>query len=109
MRGNARTAVDLISKRLKWIFFVATARRSAGSAPWRQVIGQALIAAQRTVDPERHVHSLHAYFVRPGDPAIPIIYEVDRIRDGSSFSTRRVLAKHARQGDLYAFRFLPDR
>lgn len=58
-----------------------------------QVIGQALIAAQRTVDPERHVHSLHAYFVRPGDPAIPIIYEVDRIRDGSSFSTRRVLAK----------------
>ncbi len=58
-----------------------------------QVIGQALIAAQRTVEPERHVHSLHAYFVRPGDPAIPIVYEVDRIRDGSSFSTRRVLAK----------------
>ena len=58
-----------------------------------QVIGQALIAAQRTVDPERYVHSLHAYFMRPGDPAIPIIYEVDRIRDGSSFNTRRVLAK----------------
>ncbi len=57
-----------------------------------QVIGQALIAAQRTVESERHVHSLHAYFVRPGDPAIPIVYEVDRIRDGSSFSTRRVLA-----------------
>lgn len=58
-----------------------------------QVIGQALIAAQRTVEPERDVHSLHAYFVRPGDPSIPIVYEVDRIRDGSSFSTRRVLAK----------------
>ncbi|PWL19637.1 acyl-CoA thioesterase II [Falsochrobactrum shanghaiense] len=58
-----------------------------------QVLGQPLMAAQRTVDAERHVHSLHAYFVRPGDPAIPIIYEVDRIRDGSSFNTRRVLAR----------------
>jgi acyl-CoA thioesterase-2 len=57
-----------------------------------QVIGQALVAAQRTVDPERRVHSLHAYFMRPGDPAIPIIYEVDRIRDGGSFTTRRVVA-----------------
>jgi acyl-CoA thioesterase II len=57
-----------------------------------QVIGQALVAAQRTVDKERHVHSLHAYFMRPGDPAIPIIYEVDRIRDGGSFTTRRVVA-----------------
>lgn len=57
-----------------------------------QVIGQALVAAQRTVEKERHVHSLHAYFMRPGDPAVPIIYEVDRIRDGSSFTTRRVVA-----------------
>ncbi len=57
-----------------------------------QVIGQALVAAQRTVDKDRHVHSLHAYFMRPGDPAIPIIYEVDRIRDGGSFTTRRVVA-----------------
>lgn len=57
-----------------------------------QVIGQALVAAQRTVEPQRHVHSLHCYFMRPGDPAIPIIYEVDRIRDGGSFTTRRVLA-----------------
>ncbi len=57
-----------------------------------QVIGQALVAAQRTVDAERHVHSLHAYFMRPGDPAVPIIYEVDRIRDGGSFATRRVVA-----------------
>jgi acyl-CoA thioesterase-2 len=57
-----------------------------------QVIGQALVAAQRTVDPSRHVHSLHGYFMRAGDPAVPIIYEVDRIRDGSSFTTRRVVA-----------------
>ena len=57
-----------------------------------QVIGQALVAAQRTVEADRHVHSLHCYFMRPGDPAIPIIYEVDRIRDGGSFTTRRVVA-----------------
>jgi acyl-CoA thioesterase-2 len=57
-----------------------------------QVIGQALVAAQRTVDPGRHVHSLHCYFMLPGDPAVPIIYEVDRIRDGGSFTTRRVSA-----------------
>lgn len=57
-----------------------------------QVIGQALVAAQRTVTADRFVHSLHAYFMRPGDPAVPIIYEVDRIRDGGSFTTRRVVA-----------------
>lgn len=57
-----------------------------------QVIGQALVAAQRTVESDRHVHSLHCYFMRPGDPAVPIIYEVDRIRDGGSFATRRVVA-----------------
>ncbi|WP_011582551.1 MULTISPECIES: acyl-CoA thioesterase II [Chelativorans] len=57
-----------------------------------QVIGQALVAAQRTVVVDRHVHSLHCYFMRPGDPAVPIIYEVDRIRDGGSFTTRRVVA-----------------
>ena len=56
-----------------------------------QVIGQALVAAQRTVPEERKVHSLHGYFLRPGDPAVPIIYEVDRIRDGGSFTTRRVV------------------
>lgn len=57
-----------------------------------QVIGQALVAAQRTVKSDRFVHSLHAYFMRPGDPSVPIIYEVDRIRDGGSFTTRRVVA-----------------
>ena len=57
-----------------------------------QVIAQALVAAQRTVEPDRHVHSLHCYFMRPGDPSVPIVYEVDRIRDGKSFTTRRVVA-----------------
>jgi acyl-CoA thioesterase-2 len=58
-----------------------------------QVIGQALVAACRTVDvTERPPHSLHAYFLLPGDPKVPIIYDVDRIRDGKSFATRRVIA-----------------
>jgi acyl-CoA thioesterase-2 len=57
-----------------------------------QVLGQALSAAVQTVLPERHVHSLHAYFLRPGDVHKPIVYDVDRIRDGSSFTTRRVVA-----------------
>jgi len=56
-----------------------------------QVIGQALIAALRTVE-DRLCHSLHGYFLRPGDPGVPIVYEVDRIRDGRSFTTRRVVA-----------------
>jgi acyl-CoA thioesterase-2 len=57
-----------------------------------QVAGQALVAAGRTVPRDRPVHSLHAYFLRPGDPSVPIVYEVDRIRDGKSFTTRRVVA-----------------
>jgi acyl-CoA thioesterase-2 len=57
-----------------------------------QVAGQALVAAGRTVPTDRRVHSLHAYFVRGGDPSVPIVYEVDHTRDGRSFATRRVLA-----------------
>ena len=57
-----------------------------------QVAGQALVAAGRTVEAGRTVHSLHAYFLRPGDPAVPILYDVDRIRNGRSFTTRRVVA-----------------
>ena len=61
-----------------------------------QVIGQALMAATRTVE-GRFVHSLHSYFLLPGDPAAPIIFEVDRIRDGGSFTTRRIIAiQHGR-------------
>ncbi len=64
-----------------------------------QVIGQALVAACRTVDEiaERPPHSLHGYFLLAGDPKVPIVYEVDRIRDGRSFTTRRVVAiQHGR-------------
>lgn len=57
-----------------------------------QVLGQALSAAAQTVPSDRPVHSLHAYFLRPGDVNRPIVYDVDRIRDGSSFTTRRVVA-----------------
>jgi acyl-CoA thioesterase-2 len=62
-----------------------------------QVLGQALSAAIQTVPEERHVHSLHGYFLRPGDVKQPIVYDVDRIRDGGSFTTRRVVAiQHGR-------------
>ena len=57
-----------------------------------QVAGQALVAAGRTVPADRPVHSLHAYFIRPGDPTVPLIYLVERVRDGRSFTTRRVSA-----------------
>ncbi len=61
-----------------------------------QVAGQALVAAGRTVEAGA-VHSLHAYFLRPGDPSVPLLYQVDRIRDGRSFTTRRVSAiQHGR-------------
>jgi len=57
-----------------------------------QVLGQALSAAEQTVPRDRSAHSLHAYFMRPGDAKSPVVYSVDRLRDGSSFSTRRVTA-----------------
>jgi acyl-CoA thioesterase II len=57
-----------------------------------QVAGQALVAAGRTVPADRPVHSLHAYFIRPGDPTVPLVYVVDPVRDGRSFTTRRVTA-----------------
>ena len=62
-----------------------------------QVLAQALVAAGRTVEADRPVHSLHAYFILPGDVAAPIVYDVDRIRDGGSFTTRRIRAvQHGR-------------
>ena len=71
-----------------------------------QVLGQALIAATRTVDVSRICHSLHAYFLRPGDPRVPILYEVDRSRDGHSFSARRVAAiQHGKQIFILAASF----
>ncbi len=87
-----------------------------------QVIGQALVAAVRTVEPERTAHSLHGYFMRPGDPEAPIIYQVERYRDGRSFTTRHVVAiQHGRpiftmtcsfhrpeRGDFDHFMPMPD-
>jgi acyl-CoA thioesterase-2 len=58
-----------------------------------QVAAQALVAGARTVEAGREVHSLHSYFLRPGDTAVPIVYDVERIRDGRSFSTRRITAR----------------
>jgi acyl-CoA thioesterase-2 len=58
-----------------------------------QVAAQALVAAARTTPDEVHVHSLHSYFLRPGDTAVPIVYDVDPLRDGRSFATRRVVAR----------------
>jgi acyl-CoA thioesterase-2 len=58
-----------------------------------QVAAQALVAGARTVEPPLGVHSLHSYFLRPGDTAVPIVYDVERIRDGRSFSTRRIMAR----------------
>jgi len=66
-----------------------------------QVIAQALWSALQTVDPEFHPHSLHAYFIRGGDPSEPIRYEVDRLRDGRSFCTRAVVARQSGGGILH--------
>jgi acyl-CoA thioesterase-2 len=66
-----------------------------------QVAGQALVAAVRTVPAERHVHSLHAYFLLPGDIAAPIVYDVEHVRDGRSFTTRRVVARQHGKAIFY--------
>jgi acyl-CoA thioesterase II len=86
---------------------VAGPDRFVGHSPptnWKRVFGglvvaQALVAAQRTVA-DRAAHSLHAYFILPGDPAQPISYAVERLRDGRSFATRRVVARQAEQAIL---------
>ncbi len=62
-----------------------------------QVLGQALMAAAQTVEPDRVAHSCHAYFLRPGDAKAPVVYQVNRIRDGGSFTTRHIVAiQHGR-------------
>jgi acyl-CoA thioesterase-2 len=74
-----------------------------------QVAGQALMAAVRTVPAGRDVHSLHSYFLRPGDPHEELRYTVERIRDGRSFSTRRVIAHQRRRGeDVAVFALTAD-
>jgi acyl-CoA thioesterase-2 len=74
-----------------------------------QVLAQALVAASRTTPSDRSCHSLHAYFLRPGDPKVPILYEVDPSRDGGSFSVRRVVAvQHGAQIFVLAASFQKD-
>jgi len=103
MSGNAKEAVgELLAlldiERIEDNLF----RGQSGSVGWRrvyggQVLAQALVAAIHTVTGERLVHSLHGYFILPGDIDAPILYEVENIRDGGSFSTRRVKAiQHGR-------------
>lgn len=94
MTEAERILLDLLNiERLEVDLFRGTG--SGGETPTRifggQVIAQALAAAYRTVE-NRLCHSLHAYFIRAGDPSIPVIYQVDRARDGGSMTTRRVVA-----------------
>ncbi|MEO0400982.1 MAG: acyl-CoA thioesterase II [Pseudomonadota bacterium] len=100
MNDAHQTLLDLLAvERLEVDLFRGTGQ--GGETPTRifggQVIGQALASAYKTVE-DRLCHSLHAYFIRPGDPSIPVVYQVDRARDGGSFTTRRVVAiQHGRQ------------
>jgi len=66
-----------------------------------QALGQALSAAIQTVDSERHAHSMHGYFLRPGDPKQPVFYQVERVRDGGSFNTRRVVASQQEGAPIF--------
>ena len=88
------------------LFRGVTPSESPGRIFGGQVIAQTLLAAYQTVD-DRLCHSLHCYFIRPGDPSIPIIFEVDRSRDGGSFTTRRVVAiQHGQQIFVLAASFM---
>lgn len=82
--GGARTTEDIFIGPSQWM--------PHGRVFGGQVLAQSLVAAERTFDGDRHPHSLHGYFLRPGDINFPITFAVDRLRDGRSFSTRRVQA-----------------
>ncbi|MFM7014540.1 MAG: acyl-CoA thioesterase [Actinomycetota bacterium] len=82
--GGARTKEDIFTGPSQWM--------PHGRVFGGQVLAQCTVAATRTVEPERTIHSLHGYFLRPGDIELPITFSVDRLRDGKSFSTRRVQA-----------------
>ena len=98
-QAAALMAVLDLEERDADVFVGQTPRTSLQRIFGGQVAGQALMAAGLTVQPERPVHSLHSYFLRPGDPKEEIRYVVERIRDGRSFSTRRVLAYQWRKGE----------
>jgi len=88
--GQARLCVAASLKRTETAFGLTWCR---DLAPLVQLIGQALVAASRTVPDTLAVHSLHAYFLLPGDVTVPFIYTVSRLRDGRSFATRHVTAQ----------------
>ncbi|KAA0969666.1 acyl-CoA thioesterase II [Aureimonas fodinaquatilis] len=92
MHENVRTLLDTLElEKLEENLFRGTSPDNGWQRVFGgQVVAQALVAAQNTVAQDRHVHSLHGYFIRPGDPTIPIVYEVARLRDGGSFTTRVV-------------------
>ena len=98
-QAAALMAVLELEEREPDVFVGQTPRTALQRIFGGQVAGQALMAAGRTVPPERPVHSLHSYFLRPGDPTEEIRYAVERIRDGRSFSTRRVVAHQTRKGE----------
>ncbi|MCW2702327.1 MAG: Choloyl-CoA hydrolase [Blastococcus sp.] len=98
-QAAALMAVLQLEERETDVFVGQTPRTSMQRIFGGQVAGQALMAAGLTVPAERPVHSLHSYFLRPGDPKEEIRYVVERIRDGRSFSTRRVLAYQWRKGE----------
>lgn len=95
MAGNAQDLVDLlVLEQIDVDLFRGRQPRTERQRIFGgQVASQAVVAATRSADPEFTIHSVHSYFLRPGDPSVPIIYDVERIRDGSSFCTRRVLAR----------------
>jgi len=80
-------------ERIDKYLFIGKSPKSPPRVFGGQVLAQSLYAALQTVEPDRVVHSMHAYFLRPGDPGKQIVYEVDPIRDGRSFTTRRIVAK----------------
>ncbi|MFG2137219.1 acyl-CoA thioesterase [Streptomyces sp. NPDC048650] len=94
MNDALRSLLDLLAlERIEQDIFRGQSRAAVVPRVFGgQVAAQALVAAGRTVPADRPPHSLHAYFLRPGDPGAPIVYTVDRIRDGRSFTTRRVVA-----------------
>jgi acyl-CoA thioesterase-2 len=92
-RGSAGLLQLLDLERIDDLYFRGRSLPTASTRVFGgEVAAQSLVAAGRTVPGERQVHSLHTYFLRPGDPAIPTLYRVDPIRDGGSFTTRRVVA-----------------
>jgi acyl-CoA thioesterase-2 len=99
--GVGRLAVDAVLRALRLEpvggdrFLGTSLARPRGRVYGGQVLAQALLAAGATVAPDRHAHSVHGYFLRPGDPTVPITFAVERLRDGRSFSARRT---HALQG-----------